>query len=83
MQSKYPGTTVPKHSSFVPYDNLDDVYEVHNNWHAVHWPIQSHQQDFIAYAYADDHFLHTWTVDEHTAWFEDHSEAVQFALLFG
>jgi hypothetical protein len=83
MQPKYPGTNVPVHSSFVPYDGLDDVHEVHDNWHAVHWPRQSHTQDLIAYTYADDHFKHAWTVDEDTVWFEDASEAVQFALLFG
>jgi hypothetical protein len=82
MQPKYPGMNVPTHSSFVPYDCMDS-YEVIHNWHAVHWPNQSHAQDLLAYAYADDHFHYPWTVDEETVWFADHSEAVQFALLFG
>ena len=81
MQPKYPGTDVPHYSKYVQFDRVDP--HVKETWHTVHWPRQSHSKDLEVYAYADVHVTHAWTVDLDTAYFEDASEAVQFALLFG
>lgn len=81
MIPKYPGTNVPHHSSYVCIDALDP--ELLAGWHQVKWPSQSYAKYSIAYEYADTHFTHAWTVDEHAAYFENENEAVQFALMFG
>lgn len=81
MQIKPKILNVPNHSTYVPFTHLD-LYQM-QSWHSVKWPRQSTLQDEQAYAYVDANFCHAWTVNGHTIWFADHSEAVQFALMFG
>lgn len=81
MQIKPQIVDVPGHSTYVHFSHLTlaDI----ESWHEVYWPAQSTQKDEQAYAYADANFRHAWTVNDCKIWFADHSEAVQFALMFG
>lgn len=71
-------SVVPDHSTYKPWSQ---VTHISHTWHTVYYPPLG--LDRVAWEYCDRELTHAWSMGGDHWYFENESEAVQFALVFG